>query len=709
MPLPDLRDETRSLIGAPASVDAVAAYLDHENDVVRCAALRAFAATAPEREVREALLTALTDLDPDIRFDAMARLERRARPEDAAALRASLEGDPVREVKLAAIRALVAIDDRASVDLLRRLVLSRCEGMVAWEDEDSDWDDWLDVQVAAVVALGRLRATETIEDLVAARKDEFGQNLDVAVFDAFGRMGVPGIGALLHILETEQGPAARRAAVALAATDVEVLAPYIDSLLISKDPDVRVVALNAVSCGDPRIFRLAVSDPSEDVRRCALRHVAGTKPEAVEVALHDASEQVQAEALLLLRGNVSPRLREALVDNMFLWLRQAGPSLAKAAAEALPQFAPNRCEAPLIELIADTERPLEARVAAVMAMAEIAPPPATDTFAGILRNPARQVRAAALAQLARRAKGGDDTAVDVIVETIRGERVVASLTRPHEDERCGSDIAMPKGESEPRRLKITREGGIVEGEEATAGSTLHEIMSADPASGSSPSFAEDTPEEGVTKPRKRRPVEGSDDFVELLEIDAIRLCGPLPVPEIEAALLTCVSDSRDHIRQSAWTALAQWPSHDEHSVKIRAAAISALRDPDPRARLAAFDILSRQELPKKWLTHALEDGDALLRAKAIGQLAPEAALDFLADDAPAVRMAAAARAVDSADPAVLNAALDVLINTGRIDTLGLLFRESEDARKTGIRELSKIGSNKKALVVLEALSRMTQP
>ena len=171
---------------APAASDidpaeTIAPFLSAPEDVIRCAAARALAALGGESAAAP-LVDTLMDPDPDVRADAMTALVRCARPEDAAAIRRSLEGDPVAEVKVAAIQALARLKDASPVGLLRALVRSRCEPEVAWDDADGAWDGWLDVQVAAIQALGAISADEAVDDLIEARHDEMGQDLDHVVF-----------------------------------------------------------------------------------------------------------------------------------------------------------------------------------------------------------------------------------------------------------------------------------------------------------------------------------------------------------------------------------------------------------------------------------------------------------------------------------------------------------------------------------------------
>ena len=153
------------------------------------------------------------DEDPDVRSDSMAALVHRARPQDAAAIRRSLQSDPVGDVKIAAIQALCRLKDEASIALLQALAKDRCEPDVAWEH--GSWDDWLDVQVAAIDALGRMNAGGAVDDLIEARADESGQDLDHAVFAALARMPGRGVATLLGFLGDGDARVRQRALAAL--------------------------------------------------------------------------------------------------------------------------------------------------------------------------------------------------------------------------------------------------------------------------------------------------------------------------------------------------------------------------------------------------------------------------------------------------------------------------------------------------------------
>ncbi len=142
-------------------VATIARHLRDGGDVIRCAAARAIGSLGDEAAASD-LIAALLDQDPDVRTDAMAALVSCARPRDNEAIRRSLAGDPVKEVKVLALQALCRLKDAGSSPLIRALARDRCDDDITWEDGAGIWDDWLDVQVAAITTLGSLGDSEAV-------------------------------------------------------------------------------------------------------------------------------------------------------------------------------------------------------------------------------------------------------------------------------------------------------------------------------------------------------------------------------------------------------------------------------------------------------------------------------------------------------------------------------------------------------------------
>lgn len=678
-------------------------YLESDNEVLRCAAIRAVAAGAePDETAREALLAALTDEDPDVRADAMEGLVSLALAEDAPAIRESLQGDPVREVKLAAIAILARLNDRESIDLLRALVRDRAEGAVAWEDDASDWEDWLDIQVAAIAALADMGVTEAIEDFFAAKDDEFGQTLDTQVFGALARLGAEGMNWLLASLEVETGLPRKRAVDALVSADRTTMIDHVDQLLGAAEPAIRAAGVTLLDVDHERLDTLLRQDPDASVRRAVLCHAADARPGLALVALEDQNEDVQAEALARLPLPLPEDRHETIVDNTLAWLGTATAPLAVAAATRLPDLAPNRAEAPLHALAEDISRPLEARIAATEALARLRPAVDAARFAALLCNPARQVRVAALTHLRDMAGAGDATAAGILVRAIDGTLPLpAPQSEPRSDDDA-PDLAAPKGEGAGQaHIRITPDGEIVEADTSEAereSGTLGAIL----AAGTPVETRKDT--DGKGKRRKRRAVEGDAASTEALSVDAIRLCPTLDVPGIAAALFARCHVPEPEVRRAAWIALAERGEGFVDEAQ-RESARRALRDEDPQVRLAAYRLLATDGLHPELLSGALQDPDTLVRTWAVSQLPAETAAENVADEALSVRQAAVSRVVARGSEPLIGAIVDRLVAAERSDTLAQVLAEAACAAARVRDTLSgEALSPRKALVILDAFA-----
>ena len=697
------RISTASLIG-------IDAYLKDESDILRSSAVRALAGLRDgSPEIRKRLKEALLDPDPDVRSDAMEALSGIAQPEDAETIRRSLEGDPVREVKLAAIRALGRMCDIGSTDLLRALVLSRSEARVAWED-DGDWEDWLDIQITAITALGDMGLVEAVPDMLAARDDELAQTLDTPVFEALSKLGDEGISHLLAIVETESGLAAQRASGILGKLAPDRLAPHIDTLMASPDAVLRATAAGLLPEAGADIARLAESDPDPDVRRVALARAAVTQPQLVMNALRDGDARIQAAALRLLAPPLRPGTHEALIDNMLAWLKTAPPELMTETATHLAKWAPNRSTQPLLRLAADPSRPLEARVAAARGLATVRPAVETAFIVDLLENPAQQVRAAALVLLRNRAREDDAEAIDALALAILGtlfpEKATTRSPSPEDD---APDLATPKGEATSRnRIRITPEGDIVEThykDEAEVNSTLSAILGRTPAT--DVHAAEDTPEERPEKRRKRRAVEGPDEIVEALSRETLQITVGLGIERIEAAILTRAGNLNDPLRRIAWQAIDAYCSAPNAGKEAVASARHALTDEDPVVRLAAFRLLFRETRDPDLLAIAGNDADPLIRAEATRWLPASSLQTSLGDDALPVRRAAVGRLLKEGFQQQIEDGVSCLIKAEHSDTLALLICHSTSARSSAAQALaSQTLEKRKALVVLDAFAQI---
>ena len=292
------------------------------------------------------------------------------------------------------------------------------------EEPGSGWDDWLDVQVAAVEALGAIGAEEAVDDLIEARDDEMGQDLDHVVFAALARMPGRGVPALRGFFQHGDARVRERALDALASAGHEALAPLRETLVRDPGPGVRRLAVDCFDEDDEALAALALKDPDASVRIAALARAVPARPDVGRSALRDPDESVRAAALETRGSEPAGDDEPDLVANVEAWLHTAGVSLATVCAAVLPTLAGARSFDVLGEAAQDNERPPEVRIAALHSLGRIW----TDESVAALRRAAvdrsRQVRLAALTSLVeitRRAPADiGDGARAVLMEAVRG-------------------------------------------------------------------------------------------------------------------------------------------------------------------------------------------------------------------------------------------------------------------------------------------------
>lgn len=707
------QSQTMPLADRPDPVPLFLEQLARGNEVIRTGAVRAAARQSiSDSRVRLALLDSLLDEDPDVRTDAMDALVVCALPEDAEILRRSLQGDPVREVKHAAIRALARIGDTGSIPLLSKLAVSRAEDDVAWEDDTGAWDEWLEVQVFAIEALGDLKAVTAIQDILAARDDEEGQMLDGPVFAALAAMGDDGAVWLLSVAQTETGLSRKRSLETLAGMKSDLLTDYLDDMLKDPAADIRRLAVSLLREDDPRIPELTLKDPDEELRLVALRRFGPGRPDLATEALRDSSARVQAVALDHLVLPLEEDLQAAVLVNCIAWLRVGKEPLMIAAARLLPRLAPEQCADPLLELVRDTAQPLEARLAAVKALGSLSDPVATERLIALLGDETRQVRTVGLTRLAELSHAGDVAAGEALAMAMNGTLLAPEQAVVHRevDETAGPDLAMPKADTPPPgHLVISRDGDIIKADPeqpAPAGqSTLAAIQFTPVAEPEpEPELAEDTPEESAPKRRRRRPVEGPDEVADDLRLVALGIAGDCPDQDIGLAVLEATQSDEESLRLTAWRALLRRSGRDEETVGL---AEAALCDESPAVRAVAAEMLAQSPDTADRLAACFDDADALVRALAVRHAANDTqALAALADPTRPVRDAALGRVLGQAGDALAPEVFYALYRAERIDTLADACDRSGAVLTHCIQTLSGPDlSPKQAHILLQALGR----
>lgn len=714
-------------------VEAIAPYLAGPDDVIRCAAARALGAMGGEGAAVP-LVGLLKDPDPDLRTDAMAALARCARPEDAPAIRRSLEGDPVGEVKVAAVRALARLKDSASVPLLRALARNRCEQEVAWEDVDGGWDEWLDVQVAAIEALGAIGAEEAVDDLLEARDDEEGQDLDHAVFAALARMPGRGIPALRGFLRDADARVRERALDSLAAAGREALTPLRETLIRDASPRVRRLAIDCFNEGDETLAALALNDSNASVRGTALARAVAAQPDIARSALRDPDETVRAVALEARGSKPAGEDEPDLVASVEAWLRTAGTALAAACAAALPALAGTRSLPALGDAAMDGERPPEVRIAALRSLGQIGTDESVEALRRAAGDRSRQVRLAALAALVETTKSAPGDMVDraraVLTDAVRGSlapapSVVEASTgnanppapAAAQDE-AEPSVLGPDAETPPARPASASDESASDPDSAEPPyprSTL-EAIGGRPLVASRSGVASPPSGDDVPSPQRRpklRPgrvaVEGPDDIGEDLRLTALRLTAPCTGDGIDEAVAEAAGATAPALRIAAFEAIARRAAAMPLSSRLTGIAVMALKDRDPTVRAAAARALAARSETARHLAPLLADPDDRVRAtalKAVTKTDPEKTARGFRDPSPAVRGAALDAATGSGNVALVEKAVRMFVDGGFADTLVQTCRRYPIARQLLLATLGKPDelSPQARLMILEAMS-----
>jgi HEAT repeat protein len=304
---------------------ALREQLRHGIDTHRCLAAQALGQIGSTDSI-QALIAALLDEDEDVRSDAAAALTQRAPVEAGTQLMENLIGDPVREVKLHAIDALARMRHPDLAPWLRRIARQRCAD-INWSGPETQggWDDWADVQIKAIETLAALDCEEAVPDILAAIKDEFGQDLTGAGFAALARLGAPGTEALSGFVDHENSRWRRRAAVLLGETAPDAVDQSDDQVASDPGTEDRHTALKELvrDQGGEAVasLREMVADPERQVRLMALAMLG-------ELATQADWPNAAAEALLLALAGalVAPSEVRAEVQADVQTVDAAGPS-----------------------------------------------------------------------------------------------------------------------------------------------------------------------------------------------------------------------------------------------------------------------------------------------------------------------------------------------------------------------------------------------
>lgn len=451
---------------------ALLTVLEEGSEPERCYAACALGGLGGEGAA-EALIRALRDPDPDVRCQ-VAEAVASVQPENAGdVLIANLRDDPVGEIKPVYIKTLAQLQIAESSELLCALAVGRAEHLgVEWEDDMSGWDDWLDVQLAAIDALGALRtgdAGPAVEAILAALSDMDGQDIWTHACSALARLSPQGPAALADLVDGASVLQRKRIAAALRHAAQGDAASLLSQLLDDEDVTVRLAALESASAQDlDELCRRSLADRSADVRAAAFSRLSDLTPRHLLQGLKDTDPKVCIATCRAIARAGATNAGFGLCERIERHLRKGAPDVLAAMITAAAVAEPKAAAELAGDVVNNPATPAEVRVACLETLGRLQPEGVVGLISKCAVVADRGVRLSAVAALGEVAKGTApqaDDAADVLAQAVKGELLPAPPDWQPEEAKPFSFV--PKrgqhaaAEDGTARVHLDREGNVV--------------------------------------------------------------------------------------------------------------------------------------------------------------------------------------------------------------------------------------------------------
>ncbi len=718
--------------GTPGQVSARMRNILAEGiDVHRTVAAKALGRIDGKNSV-DALVKALMDEDEDVRADASEALARIGDGRAVKQLLENLYGDPAPQVKLNAIDGLAAMGHREVIPLLCRLLKGR-DDEITWDEEEyyaTEWDDWTDMQLHALRALGTLRAGEAVADIAAAMKHEDAHDIIEPGFKILADLGRDGITALGGFLSSADPRRRRNAAVILGRCRSPHAVEPVSAALAHKDPDVRYACGCAVmshSPTDPQLKALLV-DANPAIRARIVEGCLQHHGEVAEVLVKDTSPDVRAAVYLVIAGHPDMISGELLREAFEADGEVNNEKLASAVILARKAIEPENARPFVQEVLADEKQPLEVRLTALSALAGLADEgdeQAVTAMVGVLGCEKRQLRLKSMTALAGLASQAawPNAAGDALLAALRGELIDAPEEAEAAEEAPAAVEDAPAGvEGEEDTVDESAEEDAEEDAEAAEPvapqSTLAAILSDDPII--SDVLKKKTRTVGLTpqdmeflqlandrsKKDKRRRLSPDPVVAPYQDVRrfAARLLGNICNDEVMQALGRALGDPDREVVRIAADSLAQFEkSAGGDDEQLRQAIIAALKGGDSGTRVFLIRTLGciGGDAVVPVLEKLLDDMDTHIVAEAINalEMLGQGSADFdkmLDDEAPRIRLAAARMIASRQDEGVVEKLAEF--------SLGFDGYHRRDGARL-LRRVNRRGANSYLLGVLDDETR----
>ena len=431
---------------ADKAFERLSDILDNGVDIHRCVAAQALGQIAYPGSA-EVLQKALLDEDEDVRADVVAALAEIADPETGAAVLENLLGDPCPEVKLAAIGLLARLNHQEALPWMLKLISEQSEE-INWDESAyyaSGWDDWLDIQKAAIKAVGEMGAEAAIPEILKAMDDEEGQDLNPFAIPVLARFGYRGFVVLKELFATGNSRVRRGICAVLEFSQSDISDEILVAGLSDQSGDVRYVGVEKLLEHDANDQRLVAffDDGDADIRKLIINHLGTAHPAKVMESLADKEAGVRQVAFRVIANE--PEYFEKDGFSEVVRTAIAGvPEVAGDAAVAWACLIGEPSANSLGQALQNPKQPLAFRMGLIEALTLL-----DDAGFPFLAEAAgdenRQVRVSALTALAEIAKDSawPNNASETLLAALRGD-----LVEPQEQE--VQETAPEDGEDEAK-------------------------------------------------------------------------------------------------------------------------------------------------------------------------------------------------------------------------------------------------------------------
>lgn len=290
------------------------------DEVDRCNVIRTLGVLNASESV-PLLIQSLRDKDLDVCIDAAENLGKIGAADSVSALIESLDNDPDGEIRTIIVAALGEIatsqaansqesgEANGAIEALLKIAHQRPENL-EWLGE---WDDYWDMQLNAVKALGKLGIESAVPIMEEIITSDDHQDIESEVLTALAQIGHSGHKLLEKRLKEGAARERRRAAQALGHAETPESLSMLAQGLLDNEAEVREATLQALTQRQASQYMKAIlvylRDPDPEVKAAAMAAIA----QLGEISGNEVHPDQINDKLLPLLSDSDPDVRTAVL------------------------------------------------------------------------------------------------------------------------------------------------------------------------------------------------------------------------------------------------------------------------------------------------------------------------------------------------------------------------------------------------------------